>query len=720
MLVNEVSPEYKELMKKEINNREHKYFIRNTTRNLNLTELLVNESLTINRFLRTATGNISPNNVQLNLIATTYDRSDMFLKDFHHAYSEYKGWTWKQLLNLENLEEYLCKIGDQIQIIDSFNNEELVIFTGNVSNVTRVDSFNGREVKVVVDDNTIKGYTYNFSEDIQFQNMYLYKSTDKEYSLLYILCKDYLEISEDKIDIEEIKLPNGEYIKIPLAKFQKNTSVMSEIGEIIRSIYGNIYSMPDGSIKINSWFNKDYINKLDLTIGNKENNFPVLSFIESTDIKPKNNKVEVKYTNTIIEEKRVVFSLGGHNATVDNANIVVPKNTLNSEQWWQIDFRNIIDLEETPIVKSYQMIGNERNYISYTNFELEKINSNIYKVRFNNNTNKDIFIEKFEFKGKPIVEYKDNEVSYAEDTTLTNKNTSLKVVSYKYIQSKEQARAIAKHTFYNECRDYTTVKLRTNNCPFLKLEDVINLDFKKYKDTYQIIAITQTNEYTELVLKLYREYQGINNFTYSEKSNNLVGKQDIGTVKNIVEENVKKVNTANIEIESIKEQLPNIVINTSEITKNRENISSANEKIGTNTIKIENLVTNMEDSKEELKNLIFIAQNFYREWQELDISDFKNGRFPENCKEIMVDIIITNPKDNKWYNEDIGSKVIIPLVLSRQKLEFLENDMSIMIGNYETSKGYTDEFIITKKENKYGIYHISQKNYNFNYKVYWR
>lgn len=99
-------------------------------------------------------------------------------------------------------------------------------------------------------------------------------------------------------------------------------------------------------------------------------------------------------------------------------------------------------------------------------------------MKFNNSNNYDIFIEKFDFIGKPVFLYNDNSVSYTEIKDLALKNTNLKSIQHKYIVSKEQATMLAKHTFYNECRPYNKIRLRTNNMPFLELEDVIKLDFK--------------------------------------------------------------------------------------------------------------------------------------------------------------------------------------------------------------------------------------------------
>ena len=250
-----------------------------------------------------------------------------------------------------------------------------------------------------------------------------------------------------------------------------------------------------------------------------------------TEITPNQNKVEVKYKNVVAEEVQDVFSLSGQNAKngENDAKIIISKNTSKEtvKEYWRIDFNNIVELNKVPIVEMYRYENTQKVPIT-TNIEqfyelvFEKGKSNIAKVRFFNPTNNDVFIKTFKFRGKPIINYKDNSVSYTEIKDLKENEINLKSVSNEYVTSKEQALELAKHTYYNECRTYNKIKLKTNNVPFLALEDTIKLDYKKYRGEYQIIAITQTNNYTELVLKEYKEYQAIYENFITEKSDNTI------------------------------------------------------------------------------------------------------------------------------------------------------------------------------------------------------
>ena len=513
-----VSDTYKELMKIESNNIKHQYTIRNITRELDLTDLLTNTSFNISRFLRTAEGNISPSTLNLILEANANAPSDVLIKDFHRRYKDFPRMRWNELLTLENVDEYLVKNGDIITIKDTFNNETLMIFKGVVRNIVKTDTSLGRTIELSVDDNTIKGYEKLFIEDISYENFYISNNTDKAKSLLHIIATKYLGFEDNELEIADIKI-NNEYVKIPLVNIKKGTKVMEELSEIVRSVYGNIYTTNTGKLKINSVFDKSYIHKVDITLGDKKGNYPILSFIETSEIIAKNNKVEVNYTNTVAQNKQTVFALAGQNAvqSEDDAKIVVRANTTGKE-YWKIDIKDVIELDKVPRIVAYTLNGTTKTNITYSTYELD-INSSGGKLKLNNTTNKDIFIKEFKLQGRPILMFNNNTVSYTEIRNLKQEDMSIKTVGYKYIMSKEQATEMAKHTYYNECRDYNTIKLRANNMPFLELEDVIKLDFKKYKGNYQIIAIDQANDYMELVLKLYRDYEANSENFITEQTN---------------------------------------------------------------------------------------------------------------------------------------------------------------------------------------------------------
>lgn len=556
----EVNEEYMNLAKDEYNNYQHKYKIINLTRNgMNLEPLLISESLRVNRFLRTARGTLTPNNVKLQFEGKQGNQQDFLVKDFLNRYKDFPNMRWKDIITIEFIEEYLIKNQDIIEIIDIFNSKEITIFKGQVREVTRIDTDNRRTIDITIEDNTIKGYENTFSEEKVYENYYISNNNEKDKSILHILSK-MIGFNDNELHIADVKLKGSEYIKIPLIKCEKGKKIMEEIAEIVRATYGNIYTLPNGELRITSDLDKSYIEDTKITIGSKDGNYPVLSFIENTEIQPKENKVEVKYNNVVKHDKQAVFILSGQNAVQneDDAKIKIPKNS-EGKEWWKIELNNVINIERTPHIVAYMIekitIGTKEEYttyeVEYTDYELVWEDNGLNaKLRFNNRDNFDIFIKEFKIYGNPITNFKDNSILYTEIKGI--KDYNLKQVSNKYINSKELATEIAKHTYYNECRTYSRVKLQTNNMPFLSLEDIVHLDYNKYKGDYQVIAITQTENYTELLLKLYREYQAYNeNFITEITAKN--NKDLINSKVNITKEEKEKITQNDEAIKELKE-----------------------------------------------------------------------------------------------------------------------------------------------------------------------
>lgn len=574
-----VSEKYLELSKDEYNNYQHRYKIINLTRNnMDLEPLLISESLRVNRFLRTAQGTLTPNNVNLQFEGKQGTQQDFLVKDFWNKYKDFPHMRWKDIVTIEFIEEYLIKNQDIIEIIDTFNDETITVFKGQVREVKRTDTDNRRTIDITIEDNTIKGYENTFGEEKVYENYYISNNSDKEKSILHVLARQ-IGFNDNELHIVDIKDTKKNYIQIPLIKCKKGDKIMTEIAEIVRAVYGNIYTLPNGELKITSELDKSYLQDTKLTIGSKNGNYPTLSFIENVEIQPKENKAEVKYNNIVKQEKQAVFVLSGQNADFknDDAKIKVSKNSKGSE-WWKVEFNNVINIDKTPKIKAYKLVkASDKDYkqeeVEYSEFELIwEENSQNAKLKFNNSKDYDIFIKEFKIYGNPLLNFKDNSVLYTEIKGL--KDYNIKQVSNRYINSKELATEIAKHTYYNECRPYSRVKLQTNNMPFLELEDIVHLDYNKYKGDYQIIAITQTNEYTELLLKLYREYQAYGENFITE----IIAKNNKGLIEpkvNITKEEKEKISENDKAIKELKTIVETLQANTNtKLDKISEQISA--------------------------------------------------------------------------------------------------------------------------------------------------
>ncbi|WP_288866808.1 hypothetical protein [uncultured Sneathia sp.] len=659
-----VNEEYMQLTKDEYNNYQHKYKIINLTRNkMNLEPLLISESLRVNRFLRTARGTLTPNNVKLQFEGKQGNQQDFLVKDFLNRYKDFPNMRWKDIITVEFIEEYLIKNQDIIEIIDIFNGKEITIFKGQVREVTRIDTDNRRTIDITIEDNTIKGYENTFSEEKVYENHYISNNNEKDKSILHILSK-MIGFNDNELHIADVKLKGSEYIKIPLIKCEKGKKIMEEIAEIVRAIYGNIYTLPNGKLRITSDLDKSYIEDTKITIGSKDGNYPVLSFIENTEIQPKENKVEVKYNNVVKHERQAVFVLSGQNAvpSEDDAKVKIPKNS-EGKEWWKIELNNVVNIERTPHIVAYKIVpapshDNKIEYateeVKYTDYELLWEDNGLNaKLRFNNKNDYDIYIKEFKIYGDPITSFKDNSILYTEIKGI--KDYNLKQVTNKYINSKELATEIAKHTYYNECRTYSRVKLQTNNMPFLSLEDIVHLDYNKYKGDYQIIAITQTESYTELLLKLYREYQAYaeNFITEIIAKNN---KDLLESKVKITKEEKEKISENDKAIKELKTIIEDLQASTNtkldKIAEQMSVFASFLEEYKKIEPKLSKIVANFNEIDYMTKNEVLIALQKVTNKKEFDtlFNSKRIKRMIVNNQDLMLAVSQNNNILNVMYN----------------------------------------------------------------------
>lgn len=499
-----VSDRYINLMKLEENNRKHTYRIYNRSSDIEVTDLLDIQALKINRQLRIEGEGLTPNSVELRFVGKRGEKNDYLVKDFHRSYKEFKGVSWRDILNIETIDEYLFKHDDIVEITDTFNNETLTIFLGRVREIAITDNYFARNITITVHDGTIYGYDNKLTDDIILNDCYLYNDSDKENSILYILAKK-MGFEDDKLFIENMQFADNEFIKFKFLRVEKGKKIMQSLANLVKSCYGNIFTLNNGSLKITSPFNRDDIQKLDITIGTNKGDFPVLNKMSRSFTKAQGNKVEVSYSDINTTEEQTIFMLIGANGDVSDARIVVKANSPKIADYWKIELDNVARVNNTPEVIAYKLRGEVREYITYTDFKLD-IDTKGGKLWLTNPSEQDIYIEKFLIKGLPFYINEGNKVTYTENKNLDDNNTNLKSFNNEYVLDKRQAKELSKYIYYNECRDYFKISLTTNNLPFLELEQVINVNYLKYQGKYQIVGIVQNNDSTELTLIEYKEY----------------------------------------------------------------------------------------------------------------------------------------------------------------------------------------------------------------------
>ena len=503
---------------KEKNNLKHRIRVFNKTKNVDITEYLDNDTLEISRFLENETQSIAANTLDLTFLPPEVDKATE--KEIIYFGDSDKSFDVYDMLFTDFKDSYknnIININDEIHIIDIFDNTELSLFVGIVTKPVIRREHLRTYIKLTLEDRTSIGYKKRFDKDYVYQGYYAYHSGAKNQSLLYKLAIE-LGFQDSDIEIEEMKHTLGDYIIIPVAKFEKDNQIIEELVTLVRAVVGDIWVTRDGKLKITSLLNQKDTNRVNykLKYGN------ILNYLESTITKPETNKVEVSFTENKTNPREAVFILAGQNANYENddAKVKVPANTLTNNEYWQIKYLTdyVNNLEKTPEVVAY--IPNSdgtKTYIAYTDYELILDNDG-GKVKFFNHTASDIFIEKFKIYGEPIKVYTGNKVTYTEKN-LADHEIELHTYENKYVQDIRLAQSVARYLYFKNCREKTTHKMRTNTVPFLELQDVIKLEFEDITKDIQLTKITQKQNELEIEAIEYEEYKPNTEYFENQKSN---------------------------------------------------------------------------------------------------------------------------------------------------------------------------------------------------------
>ena len=513
-----IDEEYINLTYLEENNLKHKITFFNKTKNIDITDYIENETLDINKFITNESNSISPNSLNLDLRFPDFEKLDeksiTYFDESDKSFSEIEGYFDE---NVTETIKNVVEKDDEIIIYDDFNNIKIELFTGIVKNPVVRQEHLYKYLNINIKDKTVLGYYKRFEKDEVYQGHYFYNSAEKENSLLYILAKK-IGFDDDKLDIEEVKYSIGDYIRVPVAKFEKDKKIMEELAELVKAMVGSIYVTGDGTLKITSLINQKDTKKLDYEFKNGN----ILEYLEEWIEEKENNKVEITFSENKTEPRQAVFILAGQNADYekDDAKIKVPANTTQNDVFWKMEYMTeyVNNLEQIPEVAAYRAnTDGTKTYISYSNFEMELTNTE-GKVKFLNPNNFDIFIEKFKIYGEPIKLYENNTVSYTEKV-LEEHEVELYTFENKYLQELRHAQEVAKYLYYINCRDEKHYKLIVNNVPFLELQDVVTLSFDEKDKEIQIINISQTGSQTEVEAIDFEVYQPESEHFETEKSN---------------------------------------------------------------------------------------------------------------------------------------------------------------------------------------------------------
>jgi hypothetical protein len=359
----------------------------------------------------------------------------------------------------EGITNYINE-NDKIQLIDAFEEDREVIFTGYAQS-TPEEMENLKHIyPVKVFDRIKNGLKLKFETDEVKINWYFCNNNDTANSLAHYLAQKAGFNLDDLIFEDVIDPSDGSYLTVPYAHFEKGKQAIKEFATLIEAILGKAYMGPDDKLYFNYPFNDSDYQDIDFTFDDN-----IQRKIEKSSIKAEYNKVVVEYDNFNIAERQVCwmyYKKDNYDKENDLAEMLLPAGETSS--WINIEWVTPIAINLETGSPEILVEDNQGNDMSgYFQYDLD-VDRTGGKVRFHNNSSDtDIYIQRFKIYGQPLEKFEGNEQSYTEVSSPTK---SLNY-SNKYIQDNIIAELNAKYKHHYECKDRTEYSFESLFTPFI-------------------------------------------------------------------------------------------------------------------------------------------------------------------------------------------------------------------------------------------------------------
>jgi len=121
--------------------------------------------------------------------------------------------------------------GESVEVRDSFNGENITLFTGVVEDIEVTHSDLKHEYQVTVYDAFYEGIKREFEEDQILLDKFICNSTDKANSLVHQFAYK-MGLSDSSLKVFEVTNQNEEYITIPFIRIKLSKQVLFQPHEI--------------------------------------------------------------------------------------------------------------------------------------------------------------------------------------------------------------------------------------------------------------------------------------------------------------------------------------------------------------------------------------------------------------------------------------------------------------------------------------------------------
>lgn len=441
------------------------------------------------------------------------------------------------------LDEKVVQTGDVIvvEIFNSTESAQVKLLEGKAKITNRdISKIYNTTYTIEVVDEFDKLFEKIVSEDTFLFNKYIYAEQYKENSILYIIAKS-LGFTDDQLNFEDVRDSQSRLVQIPFMLLRKDNRYIDELQTILEVTKGRIY--------VDSYKNIVFKNGLfdyEKAVAYQFDTRNILRNIGEGYKYTDKNGVRVLYDSYKYLENQVIFDL---------ANRVEVKVGTNSEnQKMEFNIKFITDLAvQHNITKAegYYYVDEEQIRVHLqegVHYELVEFKETSAKVKFFNPYSSLFFIDKFEIKGIPLVQFQDNEVAVKETKNMEEREENFSsYTKNKYIQTEELASDIARVEYIKNCKNKKEYSFKSNFVPHLEPGDVCSFKLDDIDTLIEISSIEHTLSrsngcYSEITALEYEKIE--QEFNYS-KIESLTAKDSyLGTLNNIkdqIDETDKKL-----------------------------------------------------------------------------------------------------------------------------------------------------------------------------------
>lgn len=484
----EVSDQYKEFCKDELSFRDHTIYVKNITKDIEFTDTPTNsksyiQSISIDVKEKSDQGNSQTNIVNFDLIIRNKDNIDI---------------------------STLIEKGDIIQIQSELNGENPTIYTGYVQEIPTEYENLKQTYSITLYDKIYNGIDNEFQQDETHITKCICNNSDKNNSLAHQLAYK-MDFLDSQIQFEDVTDKKGNYLSVYYTEWKQGEKILSEFTELVKAIKGKLFVNHAGKFILSTPFNDDDFNNINFTFDTN-----ILGKPNKTPIPAKYDATEVNYSKFKIEERQIVWQWieNNYDKKEDLANIRLEAN--EETVWIKFEYLTpiVIEPEDTPEVLFEDSASEEVNL----DYELE-LHNNYGKVKFTNNNNFPVYIQRFKIYGKPLAKFDGNKSTYTETQDPDN---TLALQNNKYIQSQHLASLNAQYSHHLNCKDRVKYDFDSTYLPFLEVSNRCNLNGYKLSDDIIIQnfkhKISSNNKRTKITAINYIPYKFENPIFIDEDS----------------------------------------------------------------------------------------------------------------------------------------------------------------------------------------------------------